>query len=55
MENVVPLVEPRTDRVWVLVDQAVDGGRSMVMEPRACTDCRFTVMVLGHTPSVASQ
>ena len=35
MEKVLPLVEPRTDRVWVRVGQAEDGGRSMVMEPRA--------------------
>jgi hypothetical protein len=51
----LPLAEPRTDSVWVLVAQAVDGGRSIVMEPRVCTDPRFTVMVLGHAPLVASQ
>ena len=55
VEKDVPLVEPRTDRVWVRVFHALDGGRSIVIEPRVCTDCRFTVMVLGQTPLSASQ
>jgi hypothetical protein len=55
VEKVVPFVEPRTDSVWVLVCHAVDGGRSIVMEPRVWTDPRFTVMVLGQTPLFASQ
>ena len=55
MLKLVPLVDPRTERVWVLVDQAEDGGRSTVMEPRVWTDCRLTVMVLGQAPLLASQ
>ena len=31
--NVVPLVDPRIERVCVRVDQAVAGGRSKVTEP----------------------
>jgi hypothetical protein len=49
------LAEPRTDSVWVLADHAVDGGRSIVTEDSEWTAPRFTVKVLGHVPSVASQ
>ena len=55
MVKLVPLVEPRTESVWVLVDHADDGGRSTVMEPRVWADPRFTVIVLGQAPLVASQ
>jgi hypothetical protein len=51
----VPVVEPRTDSVWVRVPHAVDGGRSIVIEPRVWTDCRFTVKVAGQAPLLASQ
>ena len=51
----MPLAEPRTDRVWVRVFHALEGGRSIVMEPRVWADCRFTVNVEGQTPSSASQ
>jgi hypothetical protein len=55
VEKLVPFVEPRTDKVWVRVFHALGGGRSIVIEPRVCTDCRFTVMVDGQTPLLASQ
>ena len=55
VEKDVPLVEPRTDRVWVRVFHALEGGRSTVIEPRVWTDCRFTVMVEGQAPLLASQ
>ena len=51
----VPLVEPRTERVWVRVDHEVDGGRSIVTEPRVWEDPRFTARVVGQAPLVPSQ
>ena len=43
------------DSAWVRVDHAADGGRSITTEPRAFDEPRFTVMVAGQTPLVASQ
>jgi hypothetical protein len=45
--KVVPLVEPRMERVWVRVAHAVDGGRSSVTEPREKLWPRFAVRVCG--------
>ncbi len=53
--KVVSLVEPRIDRVWVLVDQAVAGGRSSTTEVIGSAAPRFAVRVVGHTPLVPSQ
>jgi len=54
--NEVPLVLPSTDRVWVRVDHADDGGKSRVRDPIGYTAPRFTVIVCGYAaPSLLSQ
>jgi hypothetical protein len=45
--QVLLLVEPSTDSVSVLVDHALDGGRSRVTEPRLWVDERAAVSVCG--------
>ena len=55
MVKVVPLAEPRTDRVWVLVDQAVAGGRSSTTELIGSLAPRLAVRVVGQAPLVPSQ
>ena len=55
MVQVLPLVEPCTDSVWVLVAQAVAGGRSRVIEPRVWLEPRSACSHCGKALSVLSQ
>ena len=48
-------VLPRTESVWVLVCQALDGGRSITRSERESDAPRLAVSVAGQVPSLLSQ
>jgi hypothetical protein len=53
--QVLSLVLPSTESVWVLVDHAVAGGRSSTTELSASVAPTLTAMVVGQAPLVPSQ
>src|SRR5579875_4015469 len=55
VDQVLSFVLPSTDSVCVLVDHALDGGRSTTTEPIDWVLPRSTVRVVGQAPLVPSQ
>ena len=55
MVQLLPLVLPSTESVWVLVAQAVDGGRSSTIDPTVWAEPRLASSHCGKSLSVLSQ